>query len=86
MSSVIENPKLDNEEDFAEDIAQAIEEVYLSIQLLIWYIKFILFFYFFASNFFGKGYFYGPVQISYLFLLLSQALFPIVQERDEVIK
>ena len=48
--------------------------------------RFILFFELFVSNFFGKGYFYGPSQISSLFLLLSLALFPIVQERDEVIK
>ena len=27
--TVIENPKLENERDFAEDIAKAIEEVYL---------------------------------------------------------
>ena len=44
------------------------------------------FFSFYASNFFGSGYFYGPVQISSLFLLLSLVLFPIVRERDEVIK
>ena len=41
---------------------------------------------FFCKYFFYSGYFYGPVQISSLFLLLSLALFPIVRERDEVIK
>ena len=80
MSLVIENPKLENEEDFAKDIAKAIEEAYL------FSCYFILFFDLFASNFFGKNYFCGPVQISSSFLLLSLALFPIVQERDEVIK
>ena len=27
--TIIENPKLENEEDFAQDIAKAIEEAYL---------------------------------------------------------
>ena len=55
-----------------------------SVVILVY--KVYSFFDFFASNFFGKGYFYGLVQISSLFLLLSLALFPIVRERDEVIK
>ena len=57
-----------------------------SVVILVAYIRFILFFNFFAGNIFGSGYFYRPVQISSLFLLLSLALFPIVRECDEVIK
>ena len=64
--TVIENSKLENEEDFAEDIIKAIEEAYLFCRYFGIYGSFF-FLYFFASNFFGKGYFYGPVQISSLF-------------------
>ena len=68
--TVIGNPKLENEEDVAEDIAKSIEEAY---SVVIWYMRFIPFFGFFASNFFGKDYFCEPVQISQissLFLIL----------------
>ena len=65
--TVIGNPKLENKEDVAEDIAKSIEEVY---SVVIWYMRFIPFFGFFASNFFGKDYFCVPVQISSLFLIL----------------
>ena len=71
--TVKENPKLENEEDFAEDIAKAIEEAY-SFSCYFG-IRFILFFDFFASNVFGKGYFYGPVQISSsVFFIIFRAL------------
>ena len=67
-------------------IAKAIEEAYRFSCYFGSLYKVYSFFLFFASNFFGSGYFYRPVEISSLFLLLSLPLFPIVPERDEVIK
>ena len=57
-----------------------------SVAILVYRAYIFFFLNFFATNFFCSGYFYRPVQISCLFLLLSHALFPIVREHDEVIK
>ena len=84
--TVNKNLKLENEEDFAEDIAKATVEAYGFSSYFSQYDWYILFFNFFDSNLFGSDYFYGLVHISSLFFLLSLVLFPIVQERNEAIK
>ena len=71
---------LENEEDFAEDIAKAIEEAHL----FSCYFGTLGLFFFLI---FWQGLFlWARTNKLFLFFLLSLALFPIVREHDEVTK